>query len=253
LIHAAAITNGDECASVPTRVAAVNGEGVSRVCDAARLLPNLQRIVLLSSGLVYGRQSFQEPQIAETHPGGTGLFDAKDVYAASKRFAETVAASYISECKLPITVARPFAFVGPYQPLHLPWAVTDFIRDAIHGGPIRIMGDGTTVRSLMYGSDFAYGILALAVRGRVRETYNIGSPHGIDLLTLARKIAAFFAPAPEIKTCLGQLDHPSTTKVPSTAKVEAELGFKMTLDLDAALERAIAWHKASALSTLASP
>ena len=78
----------------------------------------------------------------------------------SKRYAEVLAQCAISETKLPVVTLRPFAFVGPYQSLDLPWAVTDFIRDSLAGGPIRIMGDGSTVRSLMYAADFAFGVLA---------------------------------------------------------------------------------------------
>ena len=69
----------------------------------------------------------------------------------------------MSELYLPIIIVRPFAFIGPFQSLDKPWAVNNFIRDAILGGPIRILGNELTTKSYMYGSDLAYFILNLLV------------------------------------------------------------------------------------------
>ncbi len=246
LIHAAAITNGNEFASVPTRVAAVNGMGAVHLFDAARRLAEPQRVVLISSGLVYGPQPLDLPRLPERSSALSGLGDVKGVYAASKRFAESVAAAAVSEGKLPVTIARPFAFVGPHLALHLPWAITDFFRDALHGGPLRIMGDGTTVRSLLYASDFAWAILALAARGEEREAYNVGSPEGIDLLSLAQKIAALPPSAPEIQTGRGQTAGNPSRFVPETRKIEALLGGPLvSVPLDRALERTMEWYRTS--------
>jgi dTDP-glucose 4,6-dehydratase len=245
LIHAAALTDRNHFASNPTRVGEVNANATLRVLRAAQLLPDLQRFVLLSSGLTYGETPLTVDRVDESYAGGLRPFDFNAIYAESKRFGEALAAAFLSETKLPVVVARPFAFVGPYQSLELPWAVTDFIRDALAGGPIKIMGDGSTVRSLMYASDFAFWILAIAAQGRLRSAYNVGSSEPIDLLSLARQITNFFNPIPEIETELGGAGHPSSRLVPSTDKAQRELGVTMTVPLKQALQRAITWQKFS--------
>ena len=243
IIHAAALTDRRLFASQPSSVAETNGLGTLRILRAANLLEDLQKFALLSSGLVYGTQPWGLPQIDENFAGPLPCNDVNAVYAESKRFAEVLAQSAISESKLPVITLRPFAFVGPYQSLQLPWAVTDFMRDSFKGGPIRIMGDGVTVRTIMYASDYAFWVLAALARGRPRETYNVGSAEPVDLLTLARTITRFFAPVPEIRTRVGQLEHDRNRLVPDTSKIQKDLGVSQTVSLEAALQKSIAWHR----------
>ncbi len=243
IIHAAALTDRRLFASQPSAVAETNGLGTLRILRAANLLEDVQKFVLLSSGLVYGAQPWELPQIDEHFAGPLRSNEVNTAYAESKRFAEVLGQCAISETKLPVVTLRPFAFVGPYQSLQLPWAVTDFIRDSFNGGPIRIMGDGVTVRSLMYASDYAFWVLAALARGRARETYNVGSAEPVDLLSLARTITRFFSPVPEIRTRVGQAGHDRNRLVPATAKIQEELGVSQTVSLEAALQRTIEWHR----------
>lgn len=243
IIHAAALSDSRLLASQPSTVAEVNSLGTLRLLQAAHLLEDVQKFVLLSSGLVYGTQPWSTPQIDETFAGPLRCDAVNSVYAESKRFAEAVAQSAISETKIPLVTLRPFAFVGPYQSLQLPWAVTDFIRDSFTGGPIRIMGDGATVRSIMYASDYAFWVLAALANGRPREVYNVGSPDPVDMGTLAKMITRSFTPTPEIRTRLGQISHEPNRLVPDVSKATAQLSLTITVPLADALERTISWHR----------
>jgi dTDP-glucose 4,6-dehydratase len=243
VIHAAALTDRRVFASNPSAVAETNSVGTMRVLRAATLLEDLQKFVLLSSGLVYGAQPWDQARISEEFAGVARCGDVNAVYPESKRLAEVVAQCAVSESKLPVVTLRPFAFVGPYQSLQLPWAVTDFIRDSFRGGPIRIMGDGATVRSILYYSDFAFGVLLALAAGRPRTTYNLGSDEPVDLLTLAQKITKYFHPVPEIKLRVGQAGYDRNRLVPDTTRLAQDLGFKATVPLDTALRKAIEWHR----------
>lgn len=243
IIHAAALTDRRVFASRPSAVAETNALGTLQVLRAATLLEDLQKVVLLSSGLVYGAQPWDQPRINEDFGGVLRCNDANVVYPESKRFAEVIAQCAISESKLPVVTLRPFAFVGAYQSLKLPWAVTDFIRDSLRGGPILIMGDGATVRSIMYYSDFACGVLLALTAGRPRVTYNIGSDEPVDLLTLAKKITRCFSPTPEILLRVGQAGHDRNRLVPDMTRMRQDLGFEQTVPLEAALRKTINWHQ----------
>jgi dTDP-glucose 4,6-dehydratase len=248
IIHAAALTDRRLFASNPTAVGEVNSMGTVRLLRAANLLEDAKKFLLVSSGLVYGPQSLEVKNIAENYTGGFPCDNPNAIYAESKRFSESFAASFVSESKLPLVIVRPFAFVGPYQSLELPWAVTDFIRDSLAGRPIKIMGDGSTVRSIMYASDFAYWTLAALARGHIRNAYNIGSPEAVDLLSLARMITQHFTPSPEILTKVGQYGHETTRLVPCVDKAQRELGVGLTVPLADAIQKTINWHRTSEIS-----
>jgi dTDP-glucose 4,6-dehydratase len=242
LIHAAALTDRNQFSTNPTLVGEINAQGTIRVLRSSQLLPNIQRILVMSSGLIYGTNPRTE-RISEAYAGANDPFDFQSIYSESKRFSEAMAAAFMAEAKLPIVVLRPFAFVGPYQNLALPWAVTDFIRDAINGGPIKIMGDGSTVRSIMYSADFALWTLAALANAKPRSVYNIGSPESIDLFSLAKLITQFFSPIPEIQTNVGQVELAPSRLVPSVDKAMKELGVRMSTDLFHAIQKTISWHK----------
>jgi nucleoside-diphosphate-sugar epimerase len=95
----------------------------------------------------------------------------------------------------------------------------------------------------MYYSDFACGVLLALAAGRPRTTYNLGSDEPVDLLTLAQKITRYFSPVPEIKLRLGQAGHDRNRLVPDTSRMAADLGFNVTVPLDAALQKTIEWHR----------
>ena len=243
VIHAAALTDRRLIASQPTAVAEVNGIGTLRILRAAGLLENLHKFVLLSSGLIYGAQPWEMPAIDEGFSGVLSCSGVNSIYAESKRFAEGLAHGAVSELKLPIVTLRPFAFIGPYQSIELPWAVTDFIRDSFNGGPIRMMGDGTTVRSIMYASDYAFWVLAALANAKPRSVYNVGSPQPMDLATLARMITHCFTPTPEIRVRLGQKGHERTRLVPCVDRAIRDLGVGVTVSLEQSIQRTIAWHR----------
>ena len=154
---------------------------------------DIQKILNVSSGLVYGAQPLHLSHIPETHAGGPEPDSVTAVYAEAKRYGESVSAAWRTQFKLPVVTARPFAFIGPYQGLDKPWAVNNFLRDALLGVPIRILGDAQTVRSYMYPSDMAHWILRILAAGTPGTAYNVGSPRAITLDDVAHKIGSSVA------------------------------------------------------------
>ena len=157
---------------------------------------------------------------------------------------ETLCAVYRNQHRLPIINARPFAFIGPYQLLDRPWAINNFIRDSLLGGPIRILGDGETVRSYMYPSDMAWWLLRILVQGTSGTSYNVGSPHGVTLQELAEKIAGHFPVRPKILSRLSSDKSLRRSKfVPDVNLAKNTLDLCINVDLDSAIKRTIMWNR----------
>lgn len=244
VIHAAGNPDNRMHVSNPLEVMQVIVQGTQVTLEAATRLPHLKKFLNISSGLIYGTQPWDMEGISE---GFMGTVDCKAVnaaYAEAKRCAETLCAAYRNQHRLPIVTARPFAFIGPYQLLDRPWAVNNFIHDGLLGGPIRILGDGQTIRSYMYPSDMACWLLRLLIHGAVGLSYNVGSPHGIRLQRLAELIAEQFSCRPKIVTGIASGQQLLRSKfVPDVTLAQRTLGLKLHVDLDTAIQRTLQWHK----------
>lgn len=244
VIHAAGTPDNRVHVTDPLRTMSVIAQGTSAVLHAAAGSPSLRKVLNVSSGLVYGAQPLDMVGVPETHAGGPRPDSISSVYAEAKRYAEAEAAAWRSQAKLPVVTARPFAFIGPYQGLDKPWAVNNFLRDALLCVPIRILGDAETVRSYMYPSDMAFWLLVILTEGVPGTAYNVGSPDGIALGSLAERVAASMPSPPEI-VCR-PLGEPRTTRfVPDVSRAESLLGLTVTVGLDEAIRRTLDWHRAS--------
>ena len=63
-----------------------------------------------------------------------------------------------------------------YGPVHFPEKLIPLIiLNALEGKPLPVYGDGENVRDWLYVEDHARALLAIAQRGRVGESYNVGS------------------------------------------------------------------------------
>jgi len=243
IIHAAGTPDNREHVSHPLKTIETFYKGTQSVLDAATRLPDLRKIVHLSSHQVYGRND-TENLINENFTGTLEPITVSNSYAESKRISETLCSYYRNYLKLPILILRPFAFIGPYQNLEKPWAINNFIRDGLLGGPIRILGNGLTERSYLYASDMAFWILKALIDGKVGENYNLGSNHSISLNDLAIKIQSQIDSKIEILSKSSKEIYTNLSKlVPNTNRLTKDLNVVETFDIGNAIDRTILWNK----------
>jgi len=202
-----------------------------------------KRFLLTSSGAVYGRQPPDLGRVPEEYTGGPDPTNLRQVYAEGKRAAETLCGLYADAALQPV-IARCFAFVGPYLPVDAHFAVGNFIRDALRGGPIRITGDGTPYRSYLYAADLAIWLWTILVCGQPMRPYNVGSEEAVSILDLAHLVARQTGLTSGVRTALTPTPGaPAERYVPSTERARAELGLNVRVDLAEALARTIERHR----------
>ncbi len=91
-------------------------------------------------------------------------------YAASKLAGEALTLSYFHAYGLPTTVVRPFNTYGPFQrSVGEGGVVAIFTRRSLLGEELRIYGDGTQTRDLLYVEDCARFVVRRAALRRGRR------------------------------------------------------------------------------------
>ena len=242
IINAAGSPDSRKHATNPLKTIDTICKGTNAVLDACLRLPNLNKFVHLSSNTIYGQ--VDTDQIRENQMGALDCNSVNAAYTEAKRLAETICAVYRNQQKLPIVIVRPFAFIGPYQGLEKPWAINNFIRDAILGGPIRILGNEETVRSYLYGSDMAFWLLNALANGKSGASYNIAGEQPISLKTLANKVTSNFSQKIDILVRYSkQYPAAPSISIPDSSLIVSELGVKQIIDFDQSLKKTIEWYK----------
>lgn len=152
------------------------------------------------------------------------VYEGVNAYANNKRLweAECINSSYSY-----VVIARLFAFVGEH--LKNLYAVTKFIEAARKGKPIEVWGDGTTVRSYLYGEDLGRWMWKILLDGE--GTYDVGSAIPYTILDLACIVSELTgAPLKFISSEQPSVYLPDITRA-------YDLGCRETVGLREAIER----------------
>lgn len=242
IIHGAIHVDATSSATMPLPIVETGVLGSWELFELARTV-QCKSVLLLSSGGVYGIQPSTVDRMSESQPTSLDPTDPAAAYGESKRAAELLAACYHRQHALPTVIARPFSFVGPALPLDRHFAIGNFIRDALAGGPIVLSSDGRPVRSYLYPTDLVVALWALLARGAPGRAYNIGSEEAITLVDVARRVAEISGASVGVEVRGSLTEGPAPRYVPDTTRLRQELGVHPRVSLDEAIARTIAWHR----------
>lgn len=229
--HLAARVSVPESVLYPREYNRTNVSGTVAIMEAMRDA-GIQRVVLASSGAVYGEQ-----------PGGRvheGLLpNPASPYAASKLAAESYVRTIGQLWNIETVALRIFNAYGPGQPIlpAYPPVIPQFLRQILQHGSLVVYGDGSQTRDFIYVDDVVRALaLAATAEGINREVINIGTGRGTSISQL---ISA-------LENVTGQkaqrVTNPSSTGgvsalVADTAKAHNLLGFEANTPLTDGLAR----------------
>ncbi len=205
-------------------------DGTRRVLEFVRAA-EVPRLLFVSSGAVYGRACPGVRLISEDHP-----LNPVTAYGRGKLAAERLC---LEACGARCVIVRGFAFVGPRLNFNIHYAIGNFIRDALNGGPITITGDGTPLRSYLGSSDLSRWLMTLLEHGRGGRVYNLGSDRGMSIAEVARGVRDALGSKAEIRI-LKPAEPGKTPEVyvPDISRAREELGLDVEVEFADAVRAA---------------
>ncbi|MGD8625151.1 MAG: NAD-dependent epimerase/dehydratase family protein [Anaerolineae bacterium] len=234
--HLAARVRVPESIHYPSDYNRVNVGGTVAVMEAMRDT-GVRRVVLTSSGALYGEQ--QQQPIAERHtPHPNSPYGVSKI--AAEYYLSTLGALYDIE-----TVSlRIFNAYGPGQelPASYPPVIPQLLRQAQSGGSIVIFGDGTQTRDFVFVDDVVDALdLAATASNANRTVINIGSGQEVSINQLADQVAR--ATGQQLNVLHNQTQSGGVSRSVADVRLARELlgwaprtslaeGLRLTLDRD---------------------
>jgi UDP-glucose 4-epimerase len=181
--HLAARVSVPESILYPREYNAVNVGGTVSLMEAMRDV-GVRRVILASSGAVYGDQGEQPLQETATP-------DPRSPYAVSKVSAEHYVRTIGKLWGMETVCLRIFNAYGPGQhlpPSHPP-VVPHFLRQTLRGGTLVVHGDGQQTRDYVYVDDVVCAMVAAATAPNINgHVINVGSGTETSIRELVKHV-----------------------------------------------------------------
>jgi UDP-glucose 4-epimerase len=191
--HLAARVSVPESVLYPRDYNQVNVGGTVALMEAMRDV-GVRRVVLASSGAVYGDLGEQPLAEAETP-------NPRSPYAVSKLAAEYYVRTIGGLWGIETVGLRIFNAYGPGQhlPASHPPVVPYFLRQALRGGTLVVHGDGTQTRDYIYVDDVVSAMVAASTAPNINGlVINVGSGVETSVADLVRQVLEVTGGNPEI-------------------------------------------------------
>ena len=239
VVHFAAESHVDRSIMDPSVFVKTNVLGTQVLLNEA-LDANVRRFHHISTDEVFGALELDDPQrFTEETP-----YSPRSPYSASKAAADHLVRAYYVTYKLPVTITNCADNFGPFQyPEKL---ISLSITNVLEGKKVPIYGDGLYVRDWLYVEDHCRAIDLVIAKGKVGETYLIGTDSDMANIDLVKKLLSIMGKDEKmIEYVKDRPGHDRRYAIDST-KIKNELGWKPVFDLEEALDATVTWYKSNA-------
>jgi dTDP-glucose 4,6-dehydratase len=238
VMHFASPASPRDYLELPIQTLKVGALGTHKTLGLAK--NKRARFLMASTSETYG-DPLVNPQ-PESYWGNVNPIGLRGVYDEAKRFAEALAMAYHRTHGVDTRIVRIFNTYGPRMRPRDGRVVSNFIVQALQGQPLTVYGNGEQTRSFCYVDDEVEGIVRLLVAPDTEDIHlpvNIGNPHELTVIEIARKILELtgssspivYEPLPEDDP---KVRRPDITRAQSllkwTPKVTLEPGLRQTID-----------------------
>ena len=115
-------------------------------------------------------------------------YNPQNPYSATKASADHLVRSFFNTYNFPSIILNCSNNYGPHQ--HKEKLIPKTIINAIQGKKIPIYGKGKNIRDWIYVEDFARAIMKVMKKGKIGNTYNVGSSNEIPNIDMVQMICS---------------------------------------------------------------
>jgi dTDP-glucose 4,6-dehydratase len=219
----------------PGRFFRTNVIGTQTLLEAARTI-GIKRFHHISTCEVYGDLPLDTNEVfTEASP-----YQPRTPYNASKAGADHAVRAYHETYGLPVTITNCANNYGPYQ---FPEKVIPvFVTSALDDQPLQMYASTENRREWIHALDHCAAIDAVLERGRVGETYHVGTGVEKSIEEIADAVLAELAKPAELKSIIPDRPGHDRRYVLDWSKIRRELGWEPRIAFDQGLAETVAWY-----------
>lgn len=207
-----------------------NIQATQRLLEAASRRA-LDAFVYASSSSVYGNAAdYPTREDAPLRP--------MSPYGVTKQATESIAGVYHRNHGVPVVGMRYFTAYGPRQRPDM--AFHRFLRRALAGEPITILGDGCQLRDFTFVGDVVRATMSAAALGQRGSVYNIGCGEPVDLLTVIALLEELVERPVDVRFTPAATGDPRQTFA-DNSRAQRELEFEPTTSVADGLAAELDW------------
>ncbi|HET6792952.1 MAG TPA: dTDP-glucose 4,6-dehydratase [Acidimicrobiales bacterium] len=235
VVHFAAESHNSLAVVDPGRFFDTNVIGTQRLLEAARRA-GVGRFHHISTCEVYGDLALDDPDaFREDSP-----YRPRTPYNASKAGADHAVRAYHETYGLPVTITNCSNNYGPYQ---FPEKIIPlFATLALDDKPLPLYESSENRREWLHVVDHARAIEAVLERGRIGETYLVGSGVEASVEQVADGVLGALGKPQSLKTYVPDRPGHDRRYLLDSTKLRTELSWAPTIEWEAGLADTVAWY-----------
>jgi dTDP-glucose 4,6-dehydratase len=212
-----------------------NVVGTQTLLEAARSV-GIDRFHHISTCEVYGDLALDSEELFTEKSS----YQPRTPYNASKAGADHAVRAYHETYGLPVTITNCANNYGPYQ---FPEKVIPvFVTSALDDTPLQMYASTENRREWIHALDHCAAIDAVLERGRVGETYHVGTGVEKSIEEIADAVLAELGKPAELKTIIPDRPGHDRRYILDWTKIRRELGWEPRIPFDRGLAETVHWY-----------
>lgn len=218
----------------PLETLETNIMGTANVLEAARLFPNIEAIIIVSSDKAYGKikKAREVDHLSGNHP-----------YEISKVAADLLATTYFKTYNLPVVVTR-FGNVFGEGDLNFNRIIPGIMKSLILNKTLAIRSNGKYTRDFVYVKDIteALSIIAKQIKKINGQAFNISSSENFSVIRLINECEKILGAKVKYQIANSAINEIPNQSIDFT-KIKKTLGWRPKNNLKTTIPAIYSWYK----------